>query len=120
LTIAPFENSTVRFRSTSACRAAPFVKGFLLSGLDNFSNEVFRPDSGDAGCEPAFVKLWTTLDEPGDDRTNGLSISLEADTPVSRLPLSESRMDLDVRLTPGEGSDGVADVVVGVVGREIV
>jgi hypothetical protein len=95
----------------------PFVKGFLLSGLDSLSTEVLRPDRGDAGCG---LKLWTVLDDPGDERTSGLSISLEleAETPVSRLPLSESRMDL-VRLGP-KGSDDAADVTVGVGGRDIV
>jgi hypothetical protein len=62
------------------------------------------------------------LDELGDDRTNGLSISLEAGNPVTTL--SESRMDLDSLMELGEGSDDVADVVaevtVGVGGREIV
>lgn len=97
-----------------------YVKGVLVSGLANLSKEVLRPDRGDAGCEPTFVKLWTFFDEPGDDRTKGLSISLEPDTPISRLPLRESRIDL-VRLTgPGEGTDDVADIIVGVGGREIV
>jgi hypothetical protein len=96
----------------------PFVKGPLLSGLDSQSTEVLRPDRGDADCG---LKSWTILDDPGDERTSGLSISLEleAETPVSRLPLSESRMDL-VRLGPGKGSDDAADVTVGVGGRDIV
>lgn len=84
------------------------------------SEDVLRPGRGDAGCELTFVKLWTLLDEPADDRTNGLSISLGAATPVSRLPLSESRIDLVCLTAPGEGSEEGVDMTVGVGGREIV
>jgi hypothetical protein len=98
----------------------PFVKGFLLSGLDCLSKGGFPPERGDAGCEPGFARLCTILDVLGDDKTRGLSISLEADTPVSRLPLSESRMDLVCLGRPGEETDDVADVTVGVDGRDIV
>ena len=84
------------------------------------SKGVLPPDRGDTGCELGFMRLWTTLDVLGDCKTKGLRISLEAETPISRLPFSESRIDL-VRLGgPGEGSDGVADGIVGVDGRDMV
>ena len=88
-----------------------------VNGLDSFSKGALRPDRGDTGCD---FKFCMDRDEPGGDRTNGLSISLEADTAVSRLPLSESWMDLAHLPGPGDCSDEVADVAVGVGGREIV
>lgn len=81
------------------------------------------------GCEPALVRLCTIFDELGDDRANGLSVSLEAvpDMPaITSVPLSGSRIDLGCLAETGDGSDDVADVeadttvVVGVDGRETV
>lgn len=56
----------------------------------------------------------------GDDRTNGLSTSLGAGTPIFRDPLSESRMDLGRLGIIGEGKETAAAVAVGVGGRDIV
>lgn len=79
-------------------------------------------DRGDAELGPPFAKLCTALDVLGEDNARGLSISLEADTPVCKLPFKMLRRDLLFagETPPGEGYKAAGVLVVGVDGKETV
>lgn len=108
--------------------------GFLVegessrSGLGIGSAAEPRRDKGDAVLGPPFAKFGApfpnvciNFDVVGEDSEIGLRISLDADTPVCKLPFRTLTSDLLFAGGPpiGEGYDPAGPVVVGVDGRDM-